>query len=165
MPLFFEILIRKDGVEKWVDSRKLFKYLLEDYSKVSYKGKVADPYNARVEKFYSNIPQHLLDSWMKAYPNCNIPEQLRKCEAWLLSNTNKAKKDVKRFTNNWLNRAMENGGNIPVQVDLKIESEIKKHKEYMERAEEESATPEEIQKIIRQTKKDIRQTKKNMAKK
>ena len=60
---------------------------------------------------------------------------------------------------------MENGGNIPVQVDLKIESEIKKHKEYMERAEEESATPEEIQKIIRQTKKDIRQTKKNMAKK
>ena len=155
MPLFFEILIRKDGVEKWVDSRKLFKYLLEDYSKVSYKGKVADPYNARVEKFYSNIPQHLLDSWMKAYPNCNIPEQLRKCEAWLLSNTNKAKKDFKRFTNNWLSRAMENGGNIPVEIDYKIEKQIKKQKEYIKNAEIDSAPQEWVKDLLQKTKRKM----------
>ena len=155
MPLFFEILIRKDGVEKWVDSRKLFKYLLEDYSKVSYKGKVADPYNARVEKFYSNIPQHLLDSWMKAYPNCNIPEQLRKCEAWLLSNTNKAKKDFKRFTNNWLSKSMEFGGNIPVQVDTQIEKQIKKQQEYHKQAEIDSAPREWVQDLLKKTKENM----------
>ena len=50
-----------------MDSRKLFKYLLEDYSKVDYKGKLIDPYNTRIKKFYSNIPQELLDTWKKAY--------------------------------------------------------------------------------------------------
>ena len=152
MPLFFEILIRKDGAEKWVDSRKLFKYLLEDYSKVNYKGKVIDPYNARIKKFYSNIPQELLDTWAKAYPNVDISQQLLKIESWLLSNTNKAKKDFKRFSNIWLAKAMESGGNVPVQVDDRIEKEIKKHKEYMEKAEEVAATTDEIQEIIRQTK-------------
>ena len=155
MPLFLEILIRENGKERWVDSRKLFKYLLEDYSKVDYKGKLIDPYNTRIKKFYSNIPQELLDTWSKAYPNCNIPEQLRKCEAWLLSNTNKAKKDFKRFTNNWLSRAMENGGNIPIQVDKKIDQQIKKHQEYIKNAEVDSAPQEWIQDLIKKTKKKM----------
>ncbi len=155
MPLFLEILIRENGKERWVDSRKLFKYLLEDYSKVDYKGKLIDPYNTRIKKFYSNIPQELLDTWSKAYPNCNIPEQLRKCEAWLLSNTNKAKKDFKRFTNNWLSRAMENGGNIPIQVDKKIDQQIKKHQEYIKNAEVDSAPQEWIQDLIKKNKKKM----------
>ena len=150
--MFFEILVRVDGKEKWVDGRKVFKYLLEDYSKVSYGGKVADPYNTRIKKFYSNIPQELLETWKKAYPNCNIPEQLRKCEAWLLCNTNKAKKDFKRFTNNWLSRAMENGGNIPVQVDKQIDRQIKKRNEYIKQAEVDSAPQEWVKELLKETK-------------
>ena len=152
MPMFFEILVRIDGKEKWVDGRKVFKYLLEDYSKVSYGGKVADPYNTRIKKFYSNIPQELLETWKKAYPNCNIPEQLRKCEAWLLCNTNKAKKDFKRFTNNWLSRAMENGGNIPVQVDKQIDRQIKKRNEYLKQAEVDSAPQDWVKELLKETK-------------
>ena len=88
----FEILVRIDGKEKWVDGRKVFKYLLEDYSKISYGGKTVDPYNTRIKKFYSNIPQELLETWKGAYPNVDINAQVKKCEAWLLCNTNKAKK-------------------------------------------------------------------------
>ena len=153
--MFFEILVRIDGQEKWVDGKKVFKYLLEDYSKVSYGGKVVDPYNTRIQKFYSNIPQELLDTWSKAYPNCDIPEQLRKCEAWLLSNTNKAKKDFKRFTNNWLSRAMENGGNIPVEIDYKIEKQIKKQKEYIRNAEIDSAPQEWVKDLLQKTKRKM----------
>ena len=153
--MFFEILVRIDGKEKWVDGKKVFKYLLEDYSKVSYGGKVVDPYNTRIQKFYSNIPQELLDTWSKAYPNCDIPEQLRKCEAWLLSNTNKAKKDFKRFTNNWLSRAMENGGNIPVEIDYKIEKQIKKQKEYIKNAEIDSAPQEWVKDLLQKTKRKM----------
>ena len=153
--MFFEILVRIDWQEKWVDGIKVFKYLLEDYSKVSYGGKVVAPYNTRIQKFYSNIPQELLDTWSKAYPNCDIPEQLRKCEAWLLSNTNKAKKDFKRFTNNWLSRAMENGGNIPVEIDYKIEKQIKKQKEYIKNAEIDSAPQEWVKDLLQKTKRKM----------
>ena len=156
MPLFLEILIRKNGKEKWVDSRKFFDYMLKEYSKVSYSNKLAEPYNTRVDKFYSNIPQHVVKAWSEAYPNVNIPQETAKARAWLFSNTNKAKKDFMKFTNNWLAKAMQNGGHIPVQVDYKIEQKIKKQKEYMKRAEEVSATSEEIQEIIRKTKENMR---------
>ena len=152
MPLFLEILIRKNGEEKWVDSRKFFDYMLKEYSKVSYSSKLADPYNTRVDKFYSNIPEHVVKAWSEAYPNVNIPQETAKAKAWLLSNTSKAKKDFMKFTNNWLSKAMQNGGQIPVQLDHKIEKQIEKQKQYMDQASENCASSEEIQEIIRQTK-------------
>ena len=153
--MFFEILVRIDGKEKWVDGRKVFKYLLEDYSKISYGGKTVDPYNTRIKKFYSNIPQELLETWKSAYPNVDINAQVKKCEAWLLCNTNKAKKDFKRFTNNWLSRAMENGGNIPVQVDKKIDQQIKKQQEYIKQAEIDSAPQDWVKKLLKETKENM----------
>ena len=155
MSMFFEILVRIDGQEKWVDGKKVFKYLLEDYSKVSYGGKVVDPYNTRIKKFYSKIPQELLETWKSAYPNVDINAQVKKCEAWLLCNTNKAKKDFKRFTNNWLSRAMENGGNIPVQVDKKIDQQIKKQQEYIKQAEIDSAPQDWVKKLLKETKENM----------
>ena len=151
-PLFYEIQIRINGQERYVDARKFFDYMLKEYSKVSYSNKLADPYNTRVDKFYSNIPQHVVKAWSEAYPNVNIPQECAKSKAWLLSNTSKAKKDFMKFTNNWLAKAMQNGGYIPVEVDKKIERKIREQREYMKKAEEESATPDEIQEIIRQTK-------------
>ena len=156
MSLFFEIKVRINGKEEWKDAKKVFKYLLEDYSKVSYGGKIADPYITRIDKFYSDIPQALLDSWKEAYPNVNIDQEIQKCKAWLISNTSKAKKDFKRFTNNWLAKAMENGGQIPVELsDRKLEQQIQKRKEYEKQAMVDVAPPEFIKDIIEQTKRKL----------
>ena len=146
--MFLEIKIRKDGEEKWVDARKFFDYMIKEYSKVKYDGKKVSPYEDRVNKFYDNIPQNLLDMWRKAYPNVDIMGELEKSRVWLLSNTNKAKKDFKGFTNRWLGKACQNGGSIPVIMEHKVEKQIKRHKEYMQQAEERSATPEEISEIL-----------------
>ena len=62
MSLFFEIKVRINGEEKWVNGHKVFKYLLEEYSKVSYSGSSPEPYTDRIKNFYSNIPQALLDA-------------------------------------------------------------------------------------------------------
>ena len=67
---------------------------------------------------------------------------------WLLSNTNKAKKDFKNFTNRWLGKACQSGGSIPVQMEHKIEKKIQDHKIYMEKATEDSATEEERKEIL-----------------
>ena len=51
MSMFFEIKVRVDGQEKWVDGKKVFDYLIKEYSKVNYEGKVVEPYPDRVNKF------------------------------------------------------------------------------------------------------------------
>ena len=149
--MFIEILVRVNGKDKYIDSRKFFDYMVNEYSKVKYDGKSIDPYPDRVNKFYNDIPQELLDMWSKAYPNVDISVEKEKARAWLLSNTSKSRKDLKRFTNNWLSSAMQNGGVLPVQVDAKIDKEIVKHKEYVEQATENSATDEERRQIINET--------------
>ena len=153
--MFLEVKIRKDGKEKWVDARKFFDYMIKEYSRVKYDGKKIDPYEDKVNKFYDNIPKALMQSWKKAYPNVQINEQCERCRVWLLSNTSKAKKDFKRFTNNWLARAMDNGGSIPVVMEHKVEKQIKKHKEYMHQAKQDSASREEIKEILADVKKKL----------
>ena len=153
--MFIEIKVRVNGEERWADARKLIKYLLEDYSKVSYKGKKILPYEDRVAKFFDNIPKKLLAEWSKAYPNVDIKGECAKARVWLISNTSKAKKDFKRFTNNWLSRAMENGGNIPVQVDKHIDRQIKKRNEYLKEAEVDSAPQDWVKELLKQTKENM----------
>ena len=152
MPLFLEIKIRKNGEEKWVDARKFLDYMLREYSKVSYSNTLALPYNERVNKFYSNIPKHVVEAWKEAYPNVNIEQECSKAKAWLLSNTSKAKKDFMKFTNNWLSKAMQNGGQIPVQVDVKIDKQIKKRNEYIAQAEIDSAPQDWVKELLKETK-------------
>ena len=41
----------------------------------------------------------------------SIQEELPIIEAWLLTNTNKAKKNFKSFTNNWLSKRMTDAKN------------------------------------------------------
>tara|TARA_R100000808_G_C2062689_1_gene93440 strand:+ start:35 stop:511 length:477 start_codon:yes stop_codon:yes gene_type:complete len=154
--MFFEIKVRVNGEEKWANGHKVFKYLLEEYSKVSYKGRALDPYNTRINTFYDNIPQALLDAWKEAYPNVNIKQELGKCKAWLLSNTNKAKKDFRRFTNNWLAKAMENGGQIPINMsDKKLDQQIAKRKKYEKQAQIDSAPQDWVQDYISDIKNKI----------
>ena len=149
--MFLEIKIRKDGEEKWVDARKFFEYMIKEYSKVKYTGKAVSPYEERVYKYYDNIHQNLLDMWSKAYPNVDIKVENEKARVWLLSNTNKAKKDFKGFTNRWLGKACQNGGSIPVVMEHKVEKQIKEHKEYIYQAQQDSATAEERKAIMNET--------------
>ena len=146
--MFIEVLVRINGKEKYVDSRKFFDYMVNEYSKVKYDGKKIDPYPDRVNKFYDNLPKELIAMWSKAYPNVDISQEAEKCRVWLLSNTNKAKKDFKNFTNRWLGKACQSGGSIPVIMEHKIEKKIKEHKEYVERETENSATDEERKAIF-----------------
>ena len=146
--MFIEVLVRVNGEEKYVDSRKFFDYMVNEYSKVKYDGKKIDPYPDRVNKFYDNIPQELLTMWKKAYPNVDVKGECEKARVWLLSNTGKAKKDFKNFTNRWLGKACQSGGSIPVIMEHKIEKKIKEHKEYVERETENSATDEERKAIF-----------------
>ena len=147
-PMFIEVKVRVNGEEKWADFRKLFDYMITEYSKVKYDGKKVDPYPDRVNKFYDNIPGELITMWSKAYPNVDIAVEQEKARAWLLSNTGKSRKDLKRFTNNWLSGAMQHGGVLPVQIDAKVDKAIIKRKEYVEKATEESATEEERKEIF-----------------
>ncbi len=142
-PMFIEVRVRVNGKERWADFRKLFDYMIEEYSKVKYDGKKIDPYPDRVNKFYDNIPAALIDMWKKAYPNVDIKAENEKARVWLLSNTNKAKKDFKGFTNRWLGKACQNGGSIPVQMEHKIEKKIQEHKRYVQEATKNVATEEE----------------------
>ena len=146
--MFLEIKIRKNGQEQWVDARKFFDYMIKEYSKVKYEGKEVSPYEDRVNKFYDNIPDNLIQMWRKAYPNVDIKGECEKARVWLLSNTNKAKKDFKNFTNRWLGKACQSGGSIPVQVEHSIEKAIIKRKEYVEQATQDSATADERNEII-----------------
>ena len=93
--------------------------------------------------------------WAKAYPNVDIKAEAEKSRAWLLSNTNKAKKDFKGFTNRWLGKACQNGGSIPVQMEHKVERQIKEHREYMERAKVDAPTDEERVRIINEIKEKL----------
>jgi uncharacterized protein YdaU (DUF1376 family) len=43
-------------------------------------------------------------SLTEAYPNIDIKRELKKMEAWLTSNPDRAKKNYKRFINNWISK-------------------------------------------------------------
>ena len=141
-PMFIEIKVRVNGEEKWSDFRKLFDYMIQEYSKVKYDGKKIDPYPDRVNKFYDNIPKELIEMWAKAYPNVDIKGECEKARVWLLSNTGKAKKDFKNFTNRWLGKACQSGGSIPIQMEHKIEKKIEEHKRYVQEETRDSADDE-----------------------
>ena len=153
--MFIEVKVRGNGEEKWADFRKLFDYMIKEYSKVKYDGKKIDPYEDRVNKFYDNIPVNLIEMWKKAYPNVDIKGECERARVWLLSNTGKAKKDFKNFTNRWLGKACQSGGSIPVVMEHTIEKAIIKRKEYVEQATQDSASREEIQEILADVKKKL----------
>ena len=67
-------------------------------------------YPEKVKAFFDQISRthSILQIWREAYPNVEIESELNLAKAWLLSNTGNAKKDFKKFCNNWLARAMMN---------------------------------------------------------
>ncbi len=49
--------------------------------------------------------QSLLDAYKKAYPLIDVPLELAKARAWVMSNPTKKKKNWAQFINNWLSKA------------------------------------------------------------
>ena len=151
--LIHEIKVRKNGEEKWVSANKWFNYMLKEYSRINYKGKMIDPYEDRVNKFFDNIPKDMLIMWKKAYPNVvDINATLEQARAWLLSNRGKAKKDFKRFCNNWLASSRQDGrsgANDSKRADERVDRQIKNRRKYQADNEVNPASQDDIKNILK----------------
>ena len=82
---------------------------MERYTKTIPNGDKPKPYKEKVENFFVNIDTEWLSSLKKAYPNVDIDIELGKAKMWLLSNP--PKRNLKKFTNNWMAKAMGNKNN------------------------------------------------------
>ena len=98
------IQVQVGGQVRWADADKVFAHLMERYIKAIPNGDKPEPYKEKVENFFVNIDTEWLSSLTKAYPNVDIDTELNKAKMWLLSNT--PKRNLKKFTNNWLAKAM-----------------------------------------------------------
>ena len=106
------------------------------------------PYKERVEDFYKDLllDTDYLKQLKEAYPNVDIKQQLGSSKMWLLSNTQKDKKNFKRFVNTWMSNQMEYNKTKPNVVtvdDDRIERERLAFAKKMDEAEKDAASDEE----------------------
>ena len=114
-----EIKVRVNGKEVWKDLEKVMQYVYPD--KVDITGKMPEPYPQKVKAFFNSVDEELIKMWIAAYPNVDVREELPMVEAWLLTNTDKAKKNFKSFTNNWLSKRMTSTRNGSAKESIKDE--------------------------------------------
>ena len=100
----FKLQINVGGKIRWADADKVFAHLMERYMKTIPNGDKPQPYKEKVEHFFATIDAEWLQALRKAYPNVKIDTELDKIKMWLLSN--QPKRNLKKFTNNWLAKAM-----------------------------------------------------------
>ena len=112
----FKIQIQDGRGERWVDADKVFAHLMERYTKTIPNGDKPQPYKEKVEHFFTAIDVEWLSSLKKAYPNVDIDTEMNKAKMWLLSNS--PKRNLKKFTNNWLSKAMGQKQNIQKEAVL-----------------------------------------------
>ena len=145
-----QVAIKKDGEKPHWISLDEFKKLLFD-EEITTKG-LPQAYPLRVENFFDQIAHNdsILLIWTEAYPNVDIQAELNLAKAWLLSNRSNAKKDFKKFTNNWLARAMKNPNKTAVVKSRHEQSdeELKKKRQNWNR--ETPASQDEIKEILKE---------------
>ena len=141
----FKIYVKDGRGERWADADTVFAHLLGHYSKAELKGKKPVPYKEKVDNFYSSIDAEWLKALKEAYPNVDVEQELNNAKMWLLSNTNQAKKDLKKFTNNWMAKSMRAG-----KQETSTSNQAK-YEEYKPPVinDEDVASPEEIKEILR----------------
>ena len=100
----FKIQVNVGGKIKWADADKVFAHLMERYMKKIPNGEEPQPYKDKVENFFATVDIEWLQALRTAYPNVDIDTELNKAKMWLLSNS--PKRNLKKFTNNWLAKAM-----------------------------------------------------------
>ena len=112
----FKIEIQDGRGERWADADKVFAHLYERYTKTIPNGDKPQPYKEKVEHFFVTIDIEWLSSLRKAYPNVDIDTELGKAKMWLLSNS--PKRNLKKFVNNWMAKAMGQKQNIQKEAVL-----------------------------------------------
>ena len=137
----FKIKVLDGRGERWADADKVFAHLYERYIKTIPKGDKPQPYKEKVENFFATIDVEWLSSLTSAYPNVDIDTELNKAKMWLLSNS--PKRNLKKFTNNWLAKAMGQKKNQQTEAVL--------YEKYVPPVinEDDIASPDEIKKILR----------------
>ena len=137
----FKILISDGEKERWADADKVFAHLMERYTKTIPKGDKPKPYKEKVEHFFATLDLEWSNALRKAYPNVDIDTELNKAKMWLLSNT--PKRNLKKFVNNWMAKAMGTKQNI--------QTEAVKYEKYVPPVikKEDIASQDEVREILR----------------
>ena len=137
----FKIQVKSAGGElKWADADKVFAHLMERYMKTIPPGDKPQPYKEKVENFFATIDVEWLQALRIAYPNVKIDTELDKIKMWLLSNS--PKRNLKKFTNNWLAKAMGQKQNIQSEA-------APLYKTYKAPVISDVASPEEIKEMLK----------------
>ena len=137
----FKILIKDGQEERWADADKVFAHLYERYTKTIPSGEKPKPYKEKIKNFFVTIDVEWVSDLKKAYPNVDIDTELGKAKMWLLSNT--PKRNLKKFVNNWMSKAMGQKKNI--------QTEAVQYEKYVAPVinDDELASPEEIKEMLR----------------
>ena len=142
MPNFrFKLQINVGGKIRWAEADKVFAHLMERYTKTIPNGEKPQPYKEKVENFFATVDVEWLQALRKAYPNVEIDTELDKIKMWLLSNT--PKRNLKKFTNNWLAKAMGQKQNKQTKAVI-----YEKYKAPVIN-DDDIASPEEIKEMLR----------------
>ena len=137
----FKLQVNVGGEIRWADADSVFAHLMERYTKTIPKGEKPQPYKEKVEHFFTTIDVEWLQALRKAYPNVKIDTELDKIKMWLLSNS--PKRNLKKFTNNWLAKAMGQKQNIQTEAVV--------YETYKAPTinDDDIASPEEIKELLR----------------
>ena len=136
----FKLQVKEVGGKiRWADADKVFAHLMERYTKTIPNGEKPQPYKEKVENFFATIDVEWLQALRKAYPNVKIDPELDKIKMWLLSNS--PKRNLKKFTNNWLAKAMGQKSNIQTEAVV--------YETYKAPVINDVASPDEIKEILR----------------
>ena len=136
----FKIQVDVGGEIRWADADKVFAHLMERYTKTIPKGDKPKPYKEKVEHFFATIDTEWVSALYKAYPNVDIDTELGNAKMWLLSNS--PKRNLKKFVNNWLAKAMGKRQNKQPEAVI-----YEKYKAPVVN-EDELVSPDEIKEIL-----------------
>ena len=137
----FKLQVKTSEGIRWADADKVFAHLMERYTKTIPNGEKPQPYKEKVENFFATIDVEWLQALRKAYPNVDIDPELDKIKMWLLSNS--PKRNLKKFTNNWLAKAMGQRNNKQTEAVI-----YEKYKAPVIN-DDDIASPEEIKEMLR----------------
>ena len=137
----FKLQIKVSEEIRWADADKVFAHLMERYTKKIPNGEKPQPYKEKVENFFATVDVEWLQALRKAYPNVEIDTELDKAKMWLLSNS--PKRNLKKFTNNWLAKAMGQKQNKQTEAVI-----YEKYKAPVIN-DDDIASPEEIKELLR----------------
>ena len=121
------------------------------------------PYKDRVNDYFDDLTENFVNEMKEAYPNIDVNQELTNSKMWLLSNTNRAKKNFGAYINRLLGKAMDNNSykNIPNGAvgmdDDTAKKESKRYNDYVQENTENAADESDIKSILDSTISNIRQ--------